>query len=326
MWGELATFMHSVQTRANAVKFAHQLLYNPKILSLMKALRKGFLQGCPNLNKELIAKHLNPSPATAKGHMKQLKKGIRSTGKPAKKKSNLVNKLPTPVPQAAPPVLPVFVEPPPYHGPAYGAWHEANIIPDNESIANVFFLGTFVDKISGVIYNNLTGNFPFMSINGSVYFFVMYHYKTNAILVKAIKYLDDHSIYEACKEVFETLEAKGYKPIMNVINNQATKYIKQFLTKKECDLRVVELHNHRVNAADWAIQTFKDAFIAALAMTDSEFPLQLWDKLSLQVQNTLNLAQASRINPNILAYEALNGPYNWDRYPLTPPGCKAIIY
>ncbi len=121
MWGELATFMHSVQTRANAVKFAHQLLYNPKILSLMKALRKGFLQGCPNLNKELIAKHLNPSPATAKGHMKQLKKGIRSTGKPAKKKSNLVNKLPTPVPQAAPPVLPVFVEPPPYHGPAYGA-------------------------------------------------------------------------------------------------------------------------------------------------------------------------------------------------------------
>ncbi len=114
----------------------------------------------------------------------------------------------------------------------------------------MFFLGTFVDKISGVIYNNLTGNFPFMSINGSVYFFVMYHYKTNAILVKAIKYLDDHSIYEACKEVFETLEAKGYKPIMNVINNQATKYIKQFLTKKECDLRVVELHNHRVNAAD----------------------------------------------------------------------------
>ncbi len=75
-----------------------------------------------------------------------------------------------------------------------------------------------------------------------------------------------------------------------------------------------------------AIQTFKDAFIAALAMTDSEFPLQLWDKLEPQVQNTLNLLQKARINPNILAYEALNGPYDWDRYPLAPPGCKAIIY
>jgi hypothetical protein len=48
--------------------------------------------------------------------------------------------------------------------------------------------------------------------------------------------------------------------------------------------------------------------------------------LAPQVQDTLNLLRASRINPNISAYEALNGPYNWDRYPLAPPGCKSIIY
>jgi len=52
----------------------------------------------------------------------------------------------------------------------------------------------------------------------------------------------------------------------------------------------------------------------------------LWDRLAPQVQDTLNLIHASRINPNISAYEALNGPHNWDRYPLTPPGCKSIIY
>jgi hypothetical protein len=165
-----------------------------------------------------------------------------------------------------------------------------------------------------------------MSIDGSVCFFILYHYKTNAILVKPIANVDDRSIFAAYKEVFETLEAKGYKPKMNVMDNQATKYIKKFLTKKECDLQLVEPHNHRVNAAERAIQTFKDAFIAALATTDREFPLQLWDRLAPQVQDTLNLLRASRINPNILAYEALNGPYNWDRYPLTPPGCKAIIY
>jgi hypothetical protein len=165
-----------------------------------------------------------------------------------------------------------------------------------------------------------------MSIDGSVCFFVLYHYELIAILVKAIANVDDHSIYEAYKEVFETLEAKGYKPKMNVMDNQATKVIKKFLTKKECDLQVVEPHNHRVNAAERAIQTFKDAFIAALATTDRDFPLQLWDKLAPQVQDTLNLLRASRINPNILAYEALNGRYNWDRYPLAPPSCKAVIY
>ncbi len=110
------------------------------------------------------------------------------------------------------------------------------------------------------------------------------------------------------------------------MDNQATKYIKHFLTKKECNLQVVELHNHCVNAGERAIQRFKDAFIAALATTDCEFPLQLWDKLAPQAQDTLNLLRTSQINPNVLPYEALNGPYNWDLYPLAPPGCKAVIY
>jgi hypothetical protein len=35
---------------------------------------------------------------------------------------------------------------------------------------------------------------------------------------------------------------------------------------------------------------------------------------------------ASRINPTKSAYEALNKPYNWNRYPLAPLGCKAVIY
>jgi hypothetical protein len=81
-----------------------------------------------------------------------------------------------------------------------------------------------------------------------------------------------------------------------------------------------------VNAAERAIQTFKDAFIAALATTDSKFPLQLWDRLTPQVRDTLNLMRASRINPNILAYKALNGPYDCNRYPLVPLGCKAVVY
>jgi hypothetical protein len=59
---------------------------------------------------------------------------------------------------------------------------------------------------------------------------------------------DDCSIFDTYKELFESLESKGYKPHMNVMDNQA-KYIKKFLTKKECDLQVVEPHNHRVNAA-----------------------------------------------------------------------------
>ena len=111
------------------------------------------------------------------------------------------------------------------------------------------------------------------------------------------------------------------------MDNQATKYVKKFLSEKGCQLQLVEPHNHLVNAAEQAIQTFKDAFIAVLATTNMDFPLQLWDKFAPQVQDTLNLLQTLRTNPEISsAYEALTGPYDWNRYPLAPPGCKAIIY
>ena len=46
-----------------------------------------------------------------------------------------------------------------------------NLIGDDEddaSIANVFCFGAFAEKQSGVMYNDLTGSFPFMSLDGSV--------------------------------------------------------------------------------------------------------------------------------------------------------------
>jgi hypothetical protein len=197
---------------------------------------------------------------------------------------------------------------------------------DNVSIANIFCFGVFANRNSGIVYHDLTGLFPFMSFDGNVCFFVLYHYESNAILASPIAGLDDVSIFKAYKKYFEELTAKGFKPKLNIMDNQATKHIKKFLTEHNCKLQVVEPHNHRVNATKCAIQTFKGAFIAALATTDCDFPLQLWDRLTPQVQDTLNLLRASRIDPTKSAYETLNGPYDWNRYPLAPAGCKAVVY
>jgi hypothetical protein len=152
-----------------------------------------------------------------------------------------------------------------------------NLIGDNndKSITNVFGFGPFADKNSGIVYHDLTGSFPLMSLDGSICFSVLYHYKSNCILATPIAGLDDKSIFEAYKKRFEELELKGFKPKLNIMGNQAMKHIKQFLTKNECKLQLVEPHNHSVNAVECSIQRFKDAFIAALARTDSDFPLQL---------------------------------------------------
>jgi hypothetical protein len=196
-------------------------------------------------------------------------------------------------------------------GPAFFPQHVIPIlITDNckESIANIFCFGTFADCHSGVVYNNLTGNFPFMSFDGSVCFLAMYHYKTKATMGTPIAGLDNVSIFNAYKLNFNELTQKGNKPRLNVMDNQDTKHIKKFLAKEECKLQLFEPHNHRVNAAERAIQTFKDAFIAALTTTNRDFPLQLWNTITPQVINMLNMMHALRVDPTKSAYKILNRP------------------
>jgi hypothetical protein len=113
---------------------------NPKISSFLKVLCKGFLKGCPNISLQLVTKYLNPSLATAKGHMKRPKKGIRSTQPKTPPQGPNTRKAPTLVPQITPPVLPVFDAPHPFHSPAHGARYNAHVIPDNQLIATSFAL------------------------------------------------------------------------------------------------------------------------------------------------------------------------------------------
>ena len=107
---------------------------------------------------------------------------------------------------------------------------------------------------------------------------------------------DNKSMFDAYKMQFDNLTSKGYKPKINIMDNQATNHIKAFLMEQQRQFQLVKLHNHWLNAAKRAIQTFKDVFIAALTTTNSIFPLQLWDKITPQVQNTLNMMRVSYIN------------------------------
>jgi hypothetical protein len=74
-----------------------------------------------------------------------------------------------------------------------------------------------------------------------VCFLVVYDYKSNTIFALPISGLDDKTIFIASYKIaFNELAAKGFKPKLNIMDNQATKYIKKFLTKEECKLQLVE--------------------------------------------------------------------------------------
>jgi hypothetical protein len=168
--------------------------------------------------------------------------------------------------------------------------------------------------------------FPFMSLEGNDCFLIVYHYKLNAILALSIANFTNKTILTVYQQQFELLKSRGHKICLNVMDNQASKVIKNYLTKNKCDNLLVEPNNHQVNAAECAIQMFKAHFISALATTNSKFPLQLWDQLTPQVETTLNMLRPSHIDPTMSACKALHGPYDWNRFPLAPPGSKAVIY
>jgi hypothetical protein len=110
------------------------------------------------------------------------------------------------------------------------------------------------------------------------------------------------------------------------MDNQASQIIKKILTPRQSKQMLVKPHSYWVNAAERTIQTFKAHIISNLATMDSKFPLQLWDHLTPKVENTLNMLCPLPINPTKSAYKAIHGPYDWNHFPLVPPGCKVIIY
>jgi hypothetical protein len=180
--------------------------------------------------------------------MKRPHQGIQST---CPKPPQTLPAILQPALQLTAPVLLLFKNAAPFPGPTYGAHigHypidsaleesnprdkldlplPVNIIANNESSTegNSFCFGTFADKHTGTIYNDLTSNFPFMSLEGNVCFLVVYHYESNTILGLPIANMEDNTIFVAYKKQFEFLESKGHKIKLSIMDNQTSKQIKK---------------------------------------------------------------------------------------------------
>ena len=107
--------------------------------------------------------------------------------------------------------------------------HGLNVVveDDDSSIGNIFCFGAFADKQTGILYNNLNGSFPYISLEGNVCFLVIYHYESNVILALPLSGFDDNTIFAAYITQFEFLESKCHKIKLNVMDNQCTKQIKK---------------------------------------------------------------------------------------------------
>jgi hypothetical protein len=94
---------------------------------------------------------------------------------------------------------------------------------------------------------------------------------------------------------------------------------------EDVDFQLFSPGMHRRNAAERAICTFKNHFIAGLCSVDKDFPLHLWDCLLPQAILSLKLLRGSRLNPKLSAWAQLNGNFDFNRTPIAPPGIRVIV-
>ncbi|KAL7503780.1 hypothetical protein ACHAXN_002039 [Cyclotella atomus] len=125
------------------------------------------------------------------------------------------------------------------------------------------------------------------------------------------------------------ISSKGFKPKFNILNNEASAAITEYLCQENIKWQFVPPNEYHTNAAEHAIQTFKNHLVSGLCSTDHQFLAQLWAKLQLllpQVQDSLNIFRASRIDPSKSAYQVLEGIHDFNHHPWAPPGCRAAIH
>ena len=235
--------------------------FSPALSTLSTALTKGYLTNFPGLSLQLLRKHPPHSVAMVKGHLDQTRKNQRSTQAPAE---------PSPT-------------------------DTDDSFPSNPPELNdrSHFCYAAIMEPTGQIYTDQTGQFITPSSNGNNYLIVLYDYDSNTIFAQPLITCTGKAILAAYKILHTKLCRTGFHPKLQHLDNECSEILKDFMTNTNIDFQLIPPGVHHRNAAEGAICTFKNHFIAGLCSVDKDFPLHLWDHLLPQALLTLNLLRSS---------------------------------
>ena len=147
---------------------------------------------------------------------------------------------------------------------------------------------------------DLTGRFPYQSSRGNNYVFVSYHYDVNAILLQPLCNREAESIKNAWEKNNTRVKNGSSNPKHYTLDNETSITLETSMQDNGVTFEYVPPNQHRRNAAERAIRTFKNHMLAGLAICHKDFPLREWDRLLPQCELTLNLLRNSRLNSTYL--------------------------
>mgnify|MGYP003333570057 CR=1 FL=1 len=266
--------------------YIYKSCFSPPLSTLLKAINNNHFIEWLGIDDTSVKRLLSETMATAKGHLDQEQQHLQTT------------KHTTHDDDAFPPTMPPTIK-------AYN---------------------TFTLLKNTTAYTDLTGRFPIQSTQGNNYILLTYDYDSNCILVAPLKNKDSHKIIKGWKGNHHLLTSAGAAPQHYILDNEFSNDFKTVLRHSNITFEQVPPHVHRCNAAERAIHTFKNHFLAGLASMDPTFPIKQWDQLLQQAEITLNLLHCSRVHPNLSAYASIFGHFNFNKTPLAPPGTKVAVH
>ena len=181
-------------------------------------------------------------------------------------------------------------------------------------------------EFTGKVSTDQTGRFPVTSSRGSKYLMVLYDHDSNAILSEPLTSRNKRKLIRAIHVLRAYLSDRGLTPQYQMLDNECPGGLKTFLRATSIKFQLVLTYLHFTNAAERAIQTYKDHFISGLSSYNPNFLLHIWDRLIPHATLTLNFLRPSRLNPILLAESQLNGVFDFNRTPLAPPVTRVVVH
>ena len=281
------------KTKLELARYYHATLFSPSLSTLSKAINNGNLSSWPGITDLNFKSLIGTSLATELGHLDQERKNLRST-------QALPNESTPPVPSTK--TKEVYIT-------CYFENERTNLLPVHRKI-----------------YSDQTGAFPYKSSRGNQYLLVMYDYDSNAIVFEPLKTRQSKAMVQAFDKCCQKLKVHSTTSNMFVLDNECSNDIKSLIKSHNSNYQLVPPYQHRQNAAEKAIRTVKNHLLSGLATCHKNFPITEWDRLLPQAEITLNLLRNSRVNPTLSAWEFLNGPMDFNKTPMAPPGSNILIH
>jgi hypothetical protein len=191
---------HDNSNQKDLINYLHAASFSPVKSTWITAIKNGNFTSWPGLTEQAVEKHLSKSTSTTKCHLNQQRQNARTT----KVKDPKV----------------IVTE------------------PDLDHCIKIQFVyAATID--AGQIYTDQTGRFPVVLSKGNKYIMILYHYDSNAILAKTIKDRTAPELLRAFQVMEKELVARGLKPKLMKLENEASKLLKTYLHQQNITFQLV---------------------------------------------------------------------------------------